>query len=655
MGHQNPIQSIAELIGSDFLIFPIIMDTRQVLQALPARLQWLVFFRLSAIQRFASAEIIRQMFFLNPQENIAHYSHVILTSEGRCLAPHEGHRLRPANDAPDVWPNTSIHDEHEPSVFDMYGATLERLCSEEADCIGIGREATTDDTCATPAFLHVKLGPEAGEATALLRQAPSQRHYEFLPVVGVDYLGGTWTADGYLARFRNRLRTHIHAGQLSGFARTEHCNWFFIAHGEINPLLAQGLHSAFHDRWLAGRQHLKTLLLPLSRQAMRTSLAMRCVPPPPEPAFAYGDVVPLGFLLRGLQHLCQAQPSPVLLKRVHEENCIQQLTRFVKQAQSENGLWAFHRGRLVTATDSALVLLGIAAQAPCEALEVFADGQGAYLPQLSAPEGGYDKMEEHAGNAHWRQADFATTCLIRGLRAERGLSCVTPSSVIRNGFKRRSGLFFANPYLVDWCVALALQGDEALVDLQQDLLAEVIASANPDGSYGQFDMGLSTALAVVCMHTLGYRGRALRLAQIRLLNLLKFWDSATAAGETTAMATQWPVSTPFYSTWMLSKDDLTSSGSSPSAQHIDCQGTRHALSLYEDVHQMVLGGVVAMALAIDVDVARDADEGFITAATHSPHPRYRCTDVVNYIATVGLMPYLDSLDSLGQTATFSTC
>lgn len=621
------------------------MDTRQVLQALPARLQWLVFFRLSAIQRFASAELVRRMFFLNAQENIALYSHVILTSEGRYLAPHEGHGLVPANGEPDLWMNAPKAGEREPSVLDMYGATLERLCSEEADCIGIGHEAKAKDICATPAFLHVKLGPEAGEATALLRQAPSQRHYEFLPVVGVDHLGGTWTADGYVARFRNRLRTHIHAGQLSGFTRTEHCNWFFIGHGEIGPMLAQGLRSAFHDRCKASRQQVKTLLLHLGQQAMRTSLAMRCVPPPPEPAFAYGDVVPLGFLLRGMEHLCQAEPSPLLLKRVHEENCIQKLTRFVNRAQSAEGLWAFHRGRLVTATDSALVLLGIAAQAPCEALEVFADGQGAYLPQLSAPDGGPDKMEEHAGNAHWRQADFASTCLIRGLRAQHGLPCVTPSSVIRNGFERRSGLFFANPYLVDWCVALALQGDAELVDLQQGLLAELIASANPDGSYGQFDVGLSTALAVVCMHTLGYRGRALRLAYIRLLNLLTSWNTANESGQTTATATQWPVSTPFYSTWMLSKDDPTPLDSSPSAQHIDCQGTRHALSLYEDVHQMVLAGVVAMALAIDVDVdaAEDADENCITAATHSPHPRYRCTDVIDYIAKVGLVPYLDAL------------
>ena len=585
------------------------MHTREVLQALPARLQWLVFFRLDAIAQFAEPDIVKRMFFLRSDTELSLYSHVVLTSEGRYLCQALGAKLDPAGDE-----SIPLKQEHENSMLARYTDQLRGLPLEDADCIGIGHSPGSQ-----PAFLHVALGATSGEAMALLCQEPTQRHYELLPVIGVEYLGGEMTSAGYIARFRNRLATHIKAGMLSGFTRTENCNLFFIDHAEINAHLAQGLLSAFNDRLASGRQIIKTFLHKLAVKAMESPLAMTCVPPSPESPFPYGDLVPLGFLVRGIRAITQSQPAPALLLQVHEDLAIKKLIRFVNNTKSD-GLWAFHRGRLVTATDSALVLLGVLHNVPCEALEAFSDGRGAYFPQLSADEDVYGKMESAFSNAHWRQADFATTCLIRGLRTESQLPAKTPPSVIAAGFDRRSGLFFANPYLVDWCAALALKNDTASAHLQERLLEEILSSANPDGSYGQYDVGLSTGLAILCMESLGYRGPALRLAQIRLLNLLD--------------AGPWPISTPFYSTFMQPRD------ATPTSEHISCQGTLHALSLYRDGYRIIFSGVTGMALAIDSAI--EGTEGPIARAT--PHPRYRCTDVADYVARFALPPYIASLN-----------
>ncbi len=587
------------------------METLEVLRALPARLKWVVFFRLGAIARFAEPDIVKRMFFLRDDTELAQYTHVVLTSEGRYLSPAHGTRLEPAADE-----TTQLMHEDEDSMFSQHAEQLRKLPLDEADCIGIGR-----NNGSPPAFLHVKLGATAGEATALFSQKPSQRHYDLLPVIGVDYLGGEDTPSGYVARFRNRLRTHIKAGMLSGFTRTENCNLFFIEHAEINAPLAQGLQSAFNDRLVSGRLVIKTFLHKLAVKAMDSPLAMTCVPPPPESEFPYGDLVPLGFLVRGIQAITEVQKSPALLLQVHEDLAIKKLRRFVDGAKSD-GLWAFHRGRLVTATDSALVMLGMLQTGPCEALEAFSDGHGAYFPQLCADGDEYGKMQADASNAHWRQVDFATTCLIRGLRSEGLLPSKTPPSVVAAGFDTRSGLFFANPYLVDWCTALALKGDAALPHLRQRLLEEIVSSANPDGSYGQFDTGLSTGLAILCMESLGYRGRALRLAQIRLLNLLD--------------AGPWPISTPFYSTFICK--EVGDSTDLPHQQLV-CQGTRHALSLYQDRYRIVFSGVVGMALAVDSGV----DDNESISPSPSPHPRYRCKDPTDYVASFALPPYLASL------------
>jgi len=206
---------------------------------------------------------------------------------------------------------------------------------------------------------------------------------------------------------------------------------------------------------------------------------------------------------------------------------------------------------------------------------------------------------------------------VAGLRRRVGLPRTTPAPWIAERFDTRGALYFANPYWTDWCLALALAGDAQLHPLAVRLQQEVMASASPDGSFGRFDSALSTALAVLCLDALGYRGRAVRLAQVRLMNIVD--------------AGPLPESTPFYSTFLADAQ--------PERPLLRVQDTWHELSLYRDAHRLVLAGLIASALAVEAEVS----ESEPLQAPAAAHPRYACADVGEYVAGFALPPYLARL------------
>jgi hypothetical protein len=249
-------------------------------------------------------------------------------------------------------------------------------------------------------------------------------------------------------------------------------------------------------------------------------------------------------------------------------------------------------------------------------------------------------MKAGEWNEHWCQADFATTCLIRHLRQSCGLEAKTPLALLDDRFDERSGLFFANPYLVDWGLALALQGEtgETAQRLRERLKREILASTNADHSFGMFDIPLSTALAVLSLAALGYRGRFLKLVQLRL--------SEIAMPEETV-----EIAKPFYSTYKVPDvlGILYAQGGDLDSQVFRSEGEHYAMSYYADQHKIVSTALVAMALeGIDGSDA-PAEGGEATPAEYSgvrargeqnAHPRYRCNTQEEYIARYAQPPYL---------------
>ena len=575
---------------------------RNLLDQISASVEWVVAFRLTAVTQCATGGLAPELvFLLEPGARRPSDEFVVLTARGRYLAEADC-RLRPGDHVtPALAP--LVGD----SVAHRYAPLLDSLPVGQADCVGVG---ALDG--AEPVAMAVKIVDGLGAATAVFARAPTRCHYELLPAVGVR-CQSVQTANGQtVVRFENRLPEHLLAGLVSGFARTHHCNLFFLRHGAIDAELEQGLLAA-------GEARLKLAVRVLQATAVRAGLdaraggrAMTCLPPPPQAPFPYGDLVPLGLLLRAL-------------RRFPEDKAVDagaQLVRRHLDRQRQGLLWSFHTGGLATATDTSLVLLGHGDPAAIQDLGRFADADGGILPQLSDEQGTPGRMRASPANAHWRQADFGTTCLVRWLRREAGLPYGVPLATLAARMDARSALFFANPYLVDWCLAEAVRDDPDAAAIRARLADEIAAGANEDFSFGSYDQAMSTALAILALAALGRRGRLLRAAQLRLLREVDGAEPAAPA-------------TPFYYTFVVAgaQDGRLPM---PVQGRIAVAGELHDLHLLEDTYRIVTTAVVLMALAEPCDPAM-LD---LPSADRSPHGRYACRSAADYVRAYALPPYV---------------
>ena len=245
----------------------------------------------------------------------------------------------------------------------------------------------------------------------------------------------------------------------------------------------------------------RSAVLELANEAKSgEELTLTCQPPSAGP-FAHGDVVPLGFVLSVLNHHTSAAS-------IFSNFEVRQKLMSILRRKRQGSLWPHHTGGPVSATATALVLHGLYDPEGVEELETFADGRGGYYSHL--------ETDEHRG-----QTDYATTCLVRALRRDAGLDSKTSVEYLESGFRSRSGRYFANPYLVDWALARALEGDESAQELRDRLADEILDSMNDDHTFGLFDVPMSSAFAILSLAALGRRDRTLLLAQLRLMDFME--------------------------------------------------------------------------------------------------------------------------------------
>lgn len=573
------------------------MEISAILGELSGSLEWMVLFRLSTFRTLApNDQAVRDMYFLPAELDLDPFSHVVLTSAGRLLAPKDA--SQPLVDGVTLAPHRLPAGAE--TLSQRYADKLRLFPVDRADCVGLGTAPGY-----APVLLHVELEDGKARAQAVLSEMPTRRHFELLQAVGVTFEGAERAKDYVVARFTNRIPQHIHAAMLANFARTDNCNIFFLQHCNIDPILESGLLKSSENRLRWARDHVFAALDRLAEQAMGRQLCMTCQPPPPRDPVPFGDVVPLGFVHAAMNRN-PASTQRVALRKLLEERRVR-------------GLWSFHSGDLDTSTDSALVLQGLDDRAAVEALERFSDGKGAYYPQLwsKSPEPG--KMEWDDTKRHWCQADYATTCFVHALRKRVGLPRKPETDrFIRAGFATRSGLYFANPYMVDWIVAQAIAGDEDKADLRQQLLDELRGSVNDDYSFGGWDRPLSTAWAILALEALGYHGRMVRAAQLYLLRNLQ--PDGTVAP-----------SMPFYSS------QFTTGERGP--QKVVVGGQLLDVYRYEDTYSLIGTAVAAAALSVE-RAANDPDPEVFQTLQRNAHPRYRHTDLVAYVEAVALQPYL---------------
>jgi hypothetical protein len=297
--------------------------------------------------------------------------------------------------------------------------------------------------------------------------------------------------------------------------------------------LEHGLIEASAGRVAWAAQRAREALVRLAGEAGDDrDLALTCQPPTPAKPFGSGDVVPLGFLLKVLNYHTSAAS---IFSNVEVRKRLLALLH-----RRQELLWPHQVGGPVSSMASALVLQGFRDPEGVEALEAFADGRGGYYTRVRADE--REPVVVGGSDGYRRQPDFATTCLIRALRNDVQLATKTSIEYLTSRFESRSGLHFANPYLVDWALACALEKDKSAQGLRDLLAAEILASMNGDHSFGLFDVPTSSAFAILSLATLGRRGRTLRMAQLRLLDFVE--PDGT-----------FPPGTPFYSARAVKQED----------------------------------------------------------------------------------------------------
>jgi hypothetical protein len=376
------------------------------------------------------------------------------------------------------------------------------------------------------------------------------------------------------------------------------------------------------ERRLAlARERGREAVASLAREACLNTMPLICRPPPPVEPFAYGDLVPLGFLLRAVN------------VDTYGTSAVRRDLEDLLRGRRQGLLWPYHSGTLVTCIDSALVLQGFRDPAGVEALEIFANGRCGYLPQLCSEEPERDRMTVTPQNRHWCQPDYGTTCLVTALRAEAGLEGKTSIGYLAGGFESRSGLYFANPYMMDWALAWALQGGASTTALRERLATEILASMNEDNSFGRYDVPVSTALAILALVSLGVGGQTVRRARLRLA------DFMMPDG-------RWAASTPFYSALTIPRERcpgglLARLMLGERRGHLAwIEGAVRAVSLYIDEHHAISTALAVLSLTQpDPPVARSAALP-MGRGDGGCHPRYRCEDHMEYIAGYALPPYI---------------
>jgi hypothetical protein len=405
---------------------------------------------------------------------------VVLSSEGRRVYRHDD-------------PHALAREPLAPALVEC----LDAIATDGVACIGLAAVGARRPVAMSA---RVAVGEGCAEAAFTVPPDGLGAVRPMLAAVGIRPVKVSQVGALVRVEFAFDLRRHIESARLARFGRTLSCVDFFADGVPPAGQVERGLRDALRARLRRGSDRVRELAASLVESGRALTMTARA--PQAWDGRTYGDVVPDGVLLAGLRVITGGNVGAQLAA------CAVLRQRLIDTRAA--GGWAFHRGTLPTATDSAPVLLGLRDTTAVDDLERYADRKGGYVPQLSSEAGDAEHMARSPATVHWDQPDMFTTCLIRHLRRQVGLPATTPTQWIRDRLATRSGLYNAGPWLVDMAVALEVADDPDAVDIRRIMRRELLAARNDDGSFGRArERPLATAAAVCALRALGVRGRVL--------------------------------------------------------------------------------------------------------------------------------------------------
>lgn len=570
------------------------MKIDEILEKLPESCAWMVLFNLTKIRTLADEATIKKMYFLNEAVDLPKFSHVVLTSQGRYVAPIEG--------------NTLTHGEelieYDFNGTETLGARYKHLLDEfalnNADSLAVAVDNEYGDVC-----LYIQIDNATASAQSVFTKAPSKLHYELLNAVGVTYLSGEVKNNRFVATYQNSLPLHIQSAIFADFSRTDNCNYFFFKHGNIDQFLSHGLSMAADSRLNKAILNARAELEKVALRSLNEKLAMSWLPPDGGPTMPFGDLVPMGFVNAALKDYAETKVQPLIEKRLIDKKL--------------RGLWTFESDDLETSTDSSLVLHSMNDVEAAGLIQKFSDGKGGYFPQLWALNPQAGEMPYVREKRHWCQSDFASTCLAYASRRRLGYEKdAATEAYLKAGYESRSGLYYANPFFIDWIYALALNHCENADALKLKLRSEVLAALQAGYYVNNFDRVLSTAYACLALKETGYTGRTIKAMQIYVMNNFERERNGK--------------NIPFYSS-LINDQPL------PAGRLANVNGYQLSVSFHEDTYDMIYLSAVCMALNIQGLDSNDAGamQNYIAA---TPNERYNCPNHLQYIQNFALVPYV---------------
>ncbi|MHA1356474.1 MAG: hypothetical protein ACTSQI_22165, partial [Candidatus Helarchaeota archaeon] len=362
-------------------------------------------------------------------------------------------------------------------------------------------------------YLSVKIEDGIGYGIAVLEEPISTDKYELLEVVGVNYVKMKHFFNHYYVYYTNSISVHINSGILNNFTSTQNCVNFFLYGGILNELLeislrrkirlyASGAASngiAFLSQNIDSRNLTVSPILTINTSSNLTSWK--------------GNVAPYGLVLKTLKD--------------YNENYTK-LENYLLQSQ-QNDLWPYHQGFIPTSIDSSLVFEGIFNATSINLTKIFMKNSGGFLGQLNDTNSPYS-MNSSLPVQFWCQEDYGTTAACYYFLNLIDQANQTTLTYLKDHFADRSSLWIANPYFIDYLTARALYNQSNTEQLCTNLTKSILSQKNPDGTWGSFDVAISTAFAILALETLNYTGYEVDYARYKLTlmqNLDGSWNSST--------------------------------------------------------------------------------------------------------------------------------